>query len=119
MCGLWHGTIKKAWARSVLVDAEEERQEGREGVWHQESPYKEELELDNYNRDLRCEGFFLMRPACYAGKSGDWESYQEEFGKDDKLSVSAIIKVRECCNEVEAEDELNRAQSGLRWLRQR
>ena len=35
---MWeHFTIKKAWTRSVLVDAEKERQEGTEGDWQQES----------------------------------------------------------------------------------
>ena len=33
------------WARSVLVDDGKERQDGIEGDWQQESPYKEELEL--------------------------------------------------------------------------
>ena len=43
---MWeHFTIKKARARSVWVDVERERQEGREGVWQQESPEKEELKL--------------------------------------------------------------------------
>ena len=41
---MWkHFTIKKAWTRSVLEDAEKERQEGIEGDWQQESPNKEEL----------------------------------------------------------------------------
>ena len=102
---MWkHFSIRKAWARSVLVVAERERQEGREGIWQQESPFKEELELVKHSRNLRCEGL-LIRPAYYARKSGVWESYLEELVKDDKLRVRASIKVRECCNEVEAEDE--------------
>ena len=42
----------------------------------------------------------LFRRACYAGRSGDWESYKEEFQNDGKLSVRARIKVRECYEEV-------------------
>ena len=36
---------KKAWARSVLAEVEKERQNGTDGDWQQETPYKEELEL--------------------------------------------------------------------------
>ena len=65
----------------------------------------EELqELVKHSRVLRFEGL-LMRRAYYAGKSGDWESYLEEFRKDDKHSVWACFKVREWYNEAEAEDE--------------
>ena len=47
----------------------------------------------------------LMRRAYYAVKSGDWENSLEEFLNGDRLSVWASVKVRECCNEVESEDE--------------
>ena len=50
----------------------------REGVWQQESPYKEELELVRHSSDLHFE-VLLMRRAYYAGKSDDWESYLEVF----------------------------------------
>ena len=75
---------------------------------------KEELALVNH-RDLHSEGL-LMRPAYYAGKSGDWKSCLEQFRIDDKLSVWASVKVRECYNEVDAEDEsrLSIAQDILR-----
>ena len=42
------GTVhpqKKTWARSVLVDADKERQNGTDGGWQQETLYKEDLEL--------------------------------------------------------------------------
>ena len=106
---------KKAWARSVLVDVEQERQDGIEGDWRQESPCKEELEPVKHSSDLRFEGL-LMRRACCAGRSGDWENCLEEFFKDGRLSVWASVKVSECCNEVEAGDEgrLSIAQDILR-----
>ena len=44
---------QKAWARSVLVDVEKEWQEGIEGDWQQELPYKEELKLVRHSSDLR------------------------------------------------------------------
>ena len=65
---------------------------------------QEELELVKHNRDLRSEGL-LMHLAYYAGKSGDWERFLEEFRKIDKLSVLGSITVRDSYNEVEAEDE--------------
>ena len=74
---MWeNGTIKKSSARSVLVDAEKEREEGIGHDWQQESPYKEELELVKHSSDLRFEGL-LMRRAYFAGRSDDWECYLE------------------------------------------
>ena len=57
------------------------------------SSFKEELELVRHSSDLRFEDAF-MRRAYYAGRSGDWESYLEEFRIDDRLSVRASITVR-------------------------
>ena len=82
----------KSGARSVLVDAEKKGKKGEK-----ESASKDELELVKHSRDVRLGGL-LMHRAYFAGKSGDWEMYLEEFRKDEK-------HVRECCNEVEAEDE--------------
>ena len=87
----FHHQKKKALARSVLVDAEKERQGGIEGDWQQESPHKEERELIRHSSHLRF-GVLSMRRIYCAGRSGDWESYLKEVRKDDKLSVWAIIK---------------------------
>ena len=36
---MWeHFTVKRAWAKAVLADAEKERQEGIQGKWQQELP---------------------------------------------------------------------------------
>ena len=51
-----HFTIKKALARSVLVNVGTERQDETEGDWQQESPYREELEVVRHSSDLRREG---------------------------------------------------------------
>ena len=83
-------TLEKVWARSVLADVEKERQNGTDGEWPQETRYKEELELVRHSSDLRFEGI-LMRRAHYAGKSGDWENYLEEFLKD-RLNILASVK---------------------------
>ena len=46
-----------------------------------------------------------MRRACHAGRSGNWESYTNEFQKDGKLSAWASFKVRECYENVESEEK--------------
>ena len=46
-----------------------------------------------------------MPRAHYAEKSGDCESYLEEFLKEGRLNAWASMKVRECCNGVESDDE--------------
>ena len=70
--------IKKAWARSVLADAENARQLGTDGRWQHEAPYEEELELLPHSTDL-CFGDWLMRQAHIAVKSVDWTNYLEVF----------------------------------------
>ena len=45
-----------------------------------------------------------MRRADYAGRSGNWESYMEEFQKDGRLSARASMNVKECFEKAETED---------------
>ena len=58
----------------------------------------------------------IMRRAHYPGKSGNWESYNEEFQKDGTLSAWASFKVKECYEKVESEEKgrLSIAQDILR-----
>ena len=43
--GMWEFfTLKRAWARKILADAAQEKQEGKQGRWPQETPFKEVLE---------------------------------------------------------------------------
>ena len=58
---------KKAWSRSVLVDAANVRRLGTDGRWQHETPYKEELQLVRHSTDLRFEGA-QMRQAYNAGE---------------------------------------------------
>ena len=67
---------EKSVGQTDLVEVEKERQDGIEGDWQQESPYKEALELFRHSGDLRFEGL-LMRRAYYSGRSGDWENSLE------------------------------------------
>ena len=61
---------------------------GTDGRWQHETPYKEELELLRHSTDLRFEGPLL-----------------ETFLGDGKLRAWTSVKVRECYNEVEQEDD--------------
>ena len=79
-------TLKKAWVRSVVAEADKERQNGTDGDGQHEPPYKEELELVRRSSEFCFEGI-LMRRACEAGKPGDWKNYLEVFFKDDRLSM--------------------------------
>ena len=43
--GVWeYFTLKRAVAGKILADAAQEKQEGKQGQWQQESPFKEVLE---------------------------------------------------------------------------
>ena len=57
-----------------------------------------------HSNDLRFEGA-LLRQAYNAGKSCDWTNYSEKKLGNGELSVWTSAKVRDCCNEVEEEDE--------------
>ena len=86
MGSFWFGTFfaktvgndslsEKAWARSVLVDAENVRRLGTDGRWQHETPHKQELVI---LRHVRVEGV-LMRQANNAEKSGDWGLFWKHF----------------------------------------
>ena len=107
-------TDKKSMGQSSLVGCGKERQEGIQGNWQKESPFKQYLELVKRGSDLSCDGGSMCR-AYNAGRSG-WESHKEEFQKDGGLSVWASMKVKECYDKVESEDtgRLSVAQDILR-----
>ena len=95
---MWeHFTVKRVLAKAVLSDAERERQEGKQGNWQKDSPFKQELEPVKRSSDLSFNGLLMRRAYC----AGNWESYKEEFQKDGKLSVWASIKVTECYENVQ------------------
>ena len=112
---IWeHFTMKKGWARTVLAVAERERgKKGENGFGTSRSTKSWSLSL---TAGICAFKVYQVRRAYYAGKSGDSAGHLEEFREDDMLSVWASIKVRECYNEVEAEDEgrLSIAQGILR-----
>ena len=73
-------TIKRARAKKVLADAAKEKHEGIQGQWQQEPPFKEVLEQVKGYPDTDCDAYMMPR-ACYAGESGNWEGFKEEFWK--------------------------------------
>ena len=111
MGSFWFGAIlaqkvgtfhhQKAWARSILEDAERVRRLGTDGRWQHEVPYKEELELLRHSSDLRFEDV-LMGQAYNAEKSGDWANHLEQI--HGKWQARRLDK---CEGEVEQEDEGN------------
>ena len=116
MRGMWeYFIIKRAWARKVLADAGEEKQEGKQGRWQQESPSKEVLEQVKRNSDTDCNAL-MMRRAYNAGKSGNWESFKEEFREKGKLGEWTFERLQEAYDKVALEDidRLSVAQDILR-----
>ena len=60
-------TVKRAWAKAVLADTQKEKQEGIQGKWHLEPPFKEVLEQIKKSSDMSSNAY-LMRRALNAGK---------------------------------------------------
>ena len=65
--------------------------------------------------DTDCDAH-MMRRACYAGKSGNWEGFKEEFRKKAKFSEWACARLKEAYEKVASEDvgRLSIAQDTLR-----
>ena len=60
--GMWeYLTFKRAWARKVSADAPQEKQEGIQGQWQQESPFKEVLEQVKRSADTDCNAQIMRR----------------------------------------------------------
>ena len=47
-------TLETAGARTILADVAREKQEGKQGQWQQESPFKEVLEQIKRSADTDC-----------------------------------------------------------------
>ena len=101
--GMWeYFTLKMAWARKILADAGEEKQEEIQGRWQQESLFKEVLEQVKRNSDTDCNAQ-LVRRAYNAGKSEIGKASKRNSGKkvssvngrsrDDKVALEDISRV--------------------------
>ena len=91
------------------------KQEGTQGQWQQESPFKEVLEQVKRTTDADCNAQ-IMRRAQNAKKSGHWESFKEEFRKEGKLWGWTFERLQEAYDNVVVEDigRLSIAQQNLR-----
>ena len=69
-----HFTVKKEGQSSIVGCGK--RKAGEQGSWQKVSLFKKELELVKRGSDFSSHGLF-MRRACYAGRSGNGESYKK------------------------------------------
>ena len=97
--------MEKACSRSVLADAQSERQNEADGSWQHEALYNEELDLVRHSDDFGFEGV-LMLPA-QVRRLGELflANYLEVFLGNGRLSVWTSAQVRVCHSEVKQEDE--------------
>ena len=101
--------------KKVFADASQEKQEGIQGRWQQESPFKEILEQVKGNSDTDCNTQ-MMRRAYNAKQLGNWESFKEECRKEGKLCGWTVERLQEVYDKVAMEDicRLSIAQVTLR-----
>ena len=70
LCGMWeYFTLKRARARKILADAAQEKQQGKQSQWQQESPFNVILEQVKRSADIDC-GPQTMRRAHIAMATG-------------------------------------------------
>ena len=62
--------------KKILANASREKQEGMQGQWQQESPFREVLEQVKGNAHMDC-GTQMMRRVYLAMKNGGWEGFKE------------------------------------------
>ena len=89
---MWeHFTVKGVWAKAVLSDAEKERQEGIQGNWQKESPFKQEQELVKRGSD---ELFMVYKCGEHTTQEGQGigKATRKTSQKKIKLSVWASKK---------------------------
>ena len=108
-------TTRRARAKKILADAAKEKQEGTQGQWQQESPFKEFPEQVKGYPDTDCDAY-MMRRAYHAVKPGNWEGFKEEFRKKSKFGEWAYAGLKGDHDKVASEDvgRLSIAQDILR-----
>ena len=85
------------------MDAAKEVQEGIQGQWQQESPFKEVLEQVKEYSDTDCNAY-MMRRAYKVVNTGNWESFKEEFQGKGKFSEWVYDRLKEACDKVALEN---------------
>ena len=98
MHGMWeYFTLERAEVKNILADAS--REEGIQGQWQQESPFREVLVQVKGNADMDC-GPQMMRRGYLAMKTGGWEELKDRYRKEGKSSEWTLERIREACEKV-------------------
>ena len=93
--GMWeYVTLRRAEAKRIRDDAAREKQEGIQGQWQQESPFREVLEQARRNKYMGCSSE-VIRKGCVAGKDSRWQDFKEECKVKGKSSEWNSGTVRE------------------------
>ena len=100
------GVFYSAGARKLPADAGREKQEGIQGQWQHESPFREVLQEVKRGADADCRPQ-MMRRCYYAMKNDSWEDFEERYRKEGKSSERTFEFIREACGKV-AKDEIGR-----------
>ena len=94
--GMWeYFTLERA---EVRKKASREKQEGIQGQWQQESPFREVLEQVKKSADADC-GPQMMRRGYLAVKNCSWEDFKKDTGKEGKSSEWTLERIRETVRE--------------------
>ena len=60
-CAAWdYFILKRAWAGKILADGAQQKQEGKQGQWQQESSFKEVLEQARRSADTDCSAQTML-----------------------------------------------------------
>ena len=101
-CGLCeYFTLKRAKAKKILEDAVREGQEGTQGQWQQESPFREVLEQVRGHVDMRCSTQ-IIRKSFIAIRDDSWEEFRKDAEKK-RNHQNGLEKIREAYEKVAKE----------------
>ena len=75
--GMWeYFTFQRAEGKRIRDEAAREKQEGIQGQWQQESPFREILEKARRHEDMGCSSE-IMRTGHFTIRDSRWEEFEE------------------------------------------
>ena len=102
--GMWeYFTIQRAEGKRIRDDAAGEKQEGIQGQWQQESPFREILEKARRHEDMGCSSE-ILRKGHFAIRDSRWEEFEEECREILKSSEWVLGTIREAYEKVVKEE---------------
>ena len=107
--GMWEYFVLKqkgAEAKKKLEDAPRERQEGIQGQWQHESPFREVLEQVRGNVEMGCSAQ-IRRKSYIAIRDDSWEEFRKGCRETEKSSEWTLEKIPEA-HETVAKEEIER-----------